>query len=79
MDRYKNRLKPMKTTTKPNRIKSSLNLTISPEIKDLANAMATIRGMKLSQLVEQLLREELVSAGALPAEASGKLRVKNQN
>lgn len=55
---------------KPKRKRKATNLTLSETARVMGDALAESRGMRFSQLVEQLIRRELARAGKLPADAS---------
>jgi hypothetical protein len=50
---------------KPRRKRKAANLTLSDEAREMGRALAESDGIKLSQLVEQLLRRELREKGFL--------------
>jgi hypothetical protein len=56
----KRKAKPKKTTT---------TLTLSDQAREGGKILARSRGTNLTQLVERMLREELVKAGKLPPDA----------
>lgn len=55
----------------PKRIRKKTNMTLSELVKKEGPKLAKLRGMNFSQLVERLVREELVRSGKLPPENLG--------
>lgn len=51
--------------SEPKRIRRKTNLTLSDLVKAKGPELAKSRGMSFSQLVEQMIRTELIAAGKI--------------